>query len=65
MNITNGRDVFLVSAPGSGKTLVMAAPFLAAQSLGQAGIGLVIVPSKILTEQQVSGRPILYVEAEI
>ncbi|KAH9853929.1 hypothetical protein C2E23DRAFT_821071 [Lenzites betulinus] len=48
-----GKDVFLVVAPGMGKTLVMAAPLLAAQAAGEQGIGVVVVPSKILTEQQV------------
>lgn len=48
-----GKDVFLVVAPGMGKTVVMAAPLLAAQAAGEQGIALVVMPSKILTEQQV------------
>ncbi|KAI0688637.1 P-loop containing nucleoside triphosphate hydrolase protein [Cerioporus squamosus] len=52
LSLVKGSDLFLVVAPGMGKTAVMAAPFLMAQSRKERGIGLVIVPTKILTEQQ-------------
>lgn len=55
LNLVQGKDLFLVVAPGMGKTAVMAAPFLIAQRRKEKGIGLVIVPTKILTEQQVHG----------
>lgn len=53
LDLIHGRDVFLVIAPGSGKTLVSLAPLLAAQELQQSGVALCIEPSKFLTEQQV------------
>ncbi|KAH8088994.1 P-loop containing nucleoside triphosphate hydrolase protein [Cristinia sonorae] len=52
LDLINGRDVFLVTAPGSGKTLVSIAPLLWAQSMKQSGIAIVVEPSKFLTEQQ-------------
>ncbi len=56
LDLVRGKDLFLVVAPGMGKTVVMAAPLLAAQAAGTQGIALVVVPSKILTEQQVNNR---------
>ncbi len=50
------KDLFLVVAPGMGKTVVMAAPFLVAKERKEQGIALVVVPSKILTEQQVRSQ---------
>lgn len=52
--IACGQDVFLLSAPGSGETLVMAAKPLVSQSLHQDAIGFLIVPSTILMERHVS-----------
>ncbi|KAH8096825.1 hypothetical protein BXZ70DRAFT_1065905 [Cristinia sonorae] len=46
LDLINGRDVFLVTAPGSGKTLVSIAPLLWAQSMKQSGIAIVVEPSK-------------------
>ena len=53
LDLVNGRDVFLVIAPGMGKTTVLCAPLLAAQAALQAGIAIAVVPSKILAEQLV------------
>ncbi|KAI0667408.1 hypothetical protein C8Q78DRAFT_952629, partial [Trametes maxima] len=53
LDLVNGKDLFLVIVPGMGKTLIMAAPLLVSQFNGERGIALVIVPLKILTEQQV------------
>lgn len=53
-NLIAGRDVFLVAAPGSGKTIVMAAAPLVSQRYNESAVGIIVVPSKILTEQQVS-----------
>lgn len=52
-HIIEGRDLVLVIAPGSGKTLVLLAPLLWAQQHEELGIALIVVPSKFLTEQQV------------
>ncbi|KAI0357410.1 P-loop containing nucleoside triphosphate hydrolase protein [Trametes cingulata] len=52
LNLIKGEDLFLVVAPGMGKTVVMSAPLLVAQRNGENGIAIVVVPSKILTEQQ-------------
>lgn len=54
MNIIEGRDLFLVIAPGSGKTLVLLTPLLWAQNRMESGIAIIVVPSKYLTEQHVS-----------
>ncbi|TCD63703.1 hypothetical protein EIP91_005108 [Steccherinum ochraceum] len=52
LELVRGHDVYLVIAPGKGKTLVSLAPLLAAQELGQSGVAIIIEPSKFLTEQQ-------------
>ncbi|KZT04898.1 uncharacterized protein LAESUDRAFT_760650 [Laetiporus sulphureus 93-53] len=52
LDIIEGRDVFLVIAPGQGKTTVFWASLLAAQALGKQGIALCIVPTKLLSIQQ-------------
>ena len=52
----NGIDVVVVSAPGSGKIIIIAILMLVAQERGENGISIVIVPSKILAEQRVSVR---------
>lgn len=53
LDLIHGKDVFLVIAPGSGKTTVMAAPLLAATKFKETGIALVIAPTKYLGEQLV------------
>ncbi len=58
MDLIRGEDLFLVAAPGYGKTIVMSAPLLYAQERSKTGIAIVVVPSKILTEQQVHRRPL-------
>ena len=54
LDLVNKKDLFLVAAPGMGKTIVMAAPLIAAQKAESYGIALVVVPTKTLTEQQVN-----------
>ncbi|TFK39191.1 P-loop containing nucleoside triphosphate hydrolase protein [Crucibulum laeve] len=52
MDLNEGRDVFLVIATGMGKTAVLHAPLQAAQARNEKGIGLLVVPTKVLVEQQ-------------
>ncbi|KZT06052.1 uncharacterized protein LAESUDRAFT_632291, partial [Laetiporus sulphureus 93-53] len=52
LDIIEGREVFLVIAPGQGKTTVFWAPLLAAQAFGERGVALYIVPTKLLSIQQ-------------
>ncbi|KAF7291508.1 Nucleoside triphosphate hydrolase protein [Mycena kentingensis (nom. inval.)] len=52
MHLIEGKDVFSVSATGTGKTVVLQAPAIAAQARGESGIALMIVPTKVLVEQQ-------------
>ena len=54
LDLVNGNDLFLVVAPGMGKTIVLMAPLLVAQARNESGIGIMIVPTKILGEQSVS-----------
>lgn len=54
MDLNSGSDLFLVIATGQGKTLVLHTPLIAAQARKEAGIGILIVPTKVLVEQQVS-----------
>ncbi|KAK7695974.1 hypothetical protein QCA50_000614 [Cerrena zonata] len=51
-DLVNGRDLFLVISPGMGKTLVIHAPLLVAHHRKESGIALIIVPTKLLAEQQ-------------
>lgn len=53
LDLFEGRDLFLVIATGMGKTTVLHAPLQAAQALGKIGIAFLIVPTKVLAEQQV------------
>ena len=53
-DLVEGKDLFLVISPGMGKTLVIHAPLLVAHHRGETGIALIIVPTKLLAEQQVS-----------
>lgn len=55
-DLCRGRDLVLVVAAGGGKAFVIAAAPLVAQYFEQIGIGFIIVPSKVLTEQYVSAR---------
>ncbi|KZT03556.1 uncharacterized protein LAESUDRAFT_761893 [Laetiporus sulphureus 93-53] len=52
LDITKGRDVFLVVLSGQDKTTVFWAPLLAAQALGERGIATYIVPTKLLSIQK-------------
>lgn len=40
-------------APGGGKTLIMMSPLVIADAMGQRGKAFIIVPTKILADQQV------------
>ncbi|KAH9943979.1 P-loop containing nucleoside triphosphate hydrolase protein [Amylocystis lapponica] len=46
------KEVFLVVAPGMGKTTLLHAPLLAAQACGEKGIAIIVVPTKLLAIQQ-------------
>ncbi|KAF8868796.1 P-loop containing nucleoside triphosphate hydrolase protein, partial [Mucidula mucida] len=50
-DLVRGRDVFLVIATGSGKTLIILAPLIAAQACRKSGIALLLVPTKALGEE--------------
>ncbi|KAJ7867729.1 P-loop containing nucleoside triphosphate hydrolase protein [Mycena olivaceomarginata] len=51
-DLNDGRDLFLVIAPGLGKSIVLFAPLIAAQARGEQGLAFMIVPTKVLAEQQ-------------
>ncbi|KAJ7849455.1 hypothetical protein B0H13DRAFT_1906137 [Mycena leptocephala] len=55
-DLNEGRDVFLVIAPGLEKSIVLFAPLTAAQARGERGIAFMIVPTKVLAEQQIRER---------
>ncbi|KAK7000494.1 P-loop containing nucleoside triphosphate hydrolase protein [Favolaschia claudopus] len=52
MHIIEGKDVFCVCATAQGKTMVLQAAAIAADARGENGICLIIVPTKVLVEQQ-------------
>ncbi|KAJ6481318.1 P-loop containing nucleoside triphosphate hydrolase protein [Mycena vitilis] len=52
MHINRGKEVFCVSGTGTGKTVIFQAGPIAAQARGEKGIALMIVPTKVLVEQQ-------------
>jgi superfamily II DNA or RNA helicase len=53
MAVNEGKDVFCVVATGMGKTVILQAGALAAHARGENAIALIIVPTKVLVEQQV------------
>ncbi|KAJ7208400.1 hypothetical protein C8J57DRAFT_1201247 [Mycena rebaudengoi] len=52
LDLNDGSDLFLVIAPGLGKSIVLFALLIAAQAHGERGIAFMIVPTKVLAEQQ-------------
>ncbi|KAK7058204.1 P-loop containing nucleoside triphosphate hydrolase protein, partial [Favolaschia claudopus] len=52
MHINAGKDVVCVAGTSKGKTLVLQSGPIAAQARGEKGIALMIVPTKVLVEQQ-------------
>lgn len=46
LDLVLGDDIFLVIAPGCGKTLVSPAPLLYVQVLKQSGVAIIVEPSK-------------------
>ncbi|KAJ7245531.1 P-loop containing nucleoside triphosphate hydrolase protein [Mycena rebaudengoi] len=52
MAVNEGKDVFCVVATGMGKTVILQAGALAAHARGENAIALIIVPTKVLVEQQ-------------
>ncbi|KAJ7314641.1 hypothetical protein DFH08DRAFT_821302 [Mycena albidolilacea] len=52
LKIDNKQDVVCVNATGTGKTVVLMAGAIAADARREKGITLLIVPTKILVEQQ-------------
>lgn len=59
INLINGTDVFLVIATGMGKTTVLLLPLQAAHKRREEGVGIMVVPTKVLAEQQVSWNPLI------
>ncbi|KAJ7762181.1 hypothetical protein B0H16DRAFT_1455800 [Mycena metata] len=53
MEVVRGKDVWCVIATGMGKTVLLQAGAIAADARGERGICLIIVPTKVLVEQQV------------
>ncbi|KAI0692913.1 hypothetical protein BC835DRAFT_1306977 [Cytidiella melzeri] len=51
LDLINGRDLMLVVRPGGGKATIMLAPLLAAQAMGEDGIALIVVPTKLLSKR--------------
>ncbi|KAJ7215743.1 P-loop containing nucleoside triphosphate hydrolase protein, partial [Mycena rebaudengoi] len=51
-DLVDGHDLFLVIATGKGKTIILHAPLIAAQARKERGIAFLIVPTKVLAEQQ-------------
>lgn len=51
-----GKEVFAILPTGSGKSVLIHAPILAAKELGERKIALVIVPTKALGSNHVSLR---------
>ncbi|KAF8601733.1 P-loop containing nucleoside triphosphate hydrolase protein, partial [Ceratobasidium sp. AG-I] len=52
MDLCNGKDVFLVVATGEGKSCLIQAPVIADHAAGRLSIGLVLVPTKALADDQ-------------
>ncbi|KAJ7790798.1 P-loop containing nucleoside triphosphate hydrolase protein [Mycena olivaceomarginata] len=52
MEINKKKDFLCVVATGMGKTVILQAGPIAADARGETGIGLIIVPTKVLVEQQ-------------
>ncbi|KAG8756127.1 hypothetical protein FRC12_010677 [Ceratobasidium sp. 428] len=55
MDLCDGKDVFLVVGTGEGKSCLIQAPVLADAAAGRKSIGVVLVPTKALADDQVSG----------
>lgn len=53
MSLVTGHDTFVVLPTGGGKTLIMQAPLVVADAMGQSGKAFIIIPTKILADQQV------------
>lgn len=56
MSLVTGNDTFVVLPTGGGKTLIMLAPLVIADAMGQPSKAFIIVPTKILADQQVRGE---------
>ncbi|KAJ7912855.1 P-loop containing nucleoside triphosphate hydrolase protein [Mycena leptocephala] len=52
MEIVRGKDVWCIIATGMGKTVALQTGAIAADARGECGICLIIVPTKVLVEQQ-------------
>ena len=53
MNLVRGKDVFLAVGTGQGKTIVLLSPLIIASHRKERGIGILVVPTKALAQQQV------------
>jgi superfamily II DNA helicase RecQ len=54
MDLCSGKDVFLVVGTGEGKSFLIQAPVIADHAAGRHSMGLVLVPTKALADDQVS-----------
>ncbi|KAJ7198688.1 hypothetical protein C8J57DRAFT_953089, partial [Mycena rebaudengoi] len=52
--LTGGSDVFVVIATAMGKTVVLQAGAILVDARGEKGVAFLIVPTKVLVEQQAS-----------
>ncbi|KAG9120128.1 hypothetical protein FRC07_004510, partial [Ceratobasidium sp. 392] len=52
MDLCNGKDVFLVVGTGEGKSCLTQAPIIADREAGRHSVGLALVPTKALADDQ-------------
>ncbi|KAF8174654.1 hypothetical protein K438DRAFT_1609121, partial [Mycena galopus ATCC 62051] len=52
VHINTGKDIFCVCVTGAGKTVLLQAGTIVAAARGETGICLIIIPTKVLVEQQ-------------
>lgn len=53
MSICSGKDAFVVAATGDGKSTLTLGPIIADFAAGQISVGIVVVPTKGLADDQV------------
>lgn len=56
MDLCNGQDVFAIIPTGGGKSTLMQGALLADKAAGKHSIGIALVPTKSLADDQVRQR---------